>query len=195
MNQFLNSNEGKQKNARAIEKLVEQVQKGDMQAFAKLYDHFVDRIYKYFFFKVANEEAFDLTENLFLKVWENIRLYKKKPGSSFSSWIYRIAHNMLVDHYRQNNPVAELDASVADYKPDNNPLHIAEQSLSKGALKEAMGKLKEHYREVITLAFVNGLENSEIAKILKKSEGTLRVLKFRALKDLKKILEEMGIKY
>jgi RNA polymerase sigma-70 factor, ECF subfamily len=195
MDQSPNLQEDKKQSAEDIEKLVTLVQKGDMQAFAQLYDQFVDRIYKYFYFKTAKEEAFDLTENVFLKVWENIRKYKPREGASFSSWLYRIAHNLLVDHYRQRKVTAELDVSQADHKVDNNPLYLTEQSLSKGALKQALSKLRENYREVITLAFVNGLENAEIAEILKKSEGTLRVLKFRALRELKKILEEMGVKY
>ncbi len=178
----------------SVEVLVEKVQKGDMQAFSKLYDYYVEKIYKYFYFKTGQEEAFDLTETVFLKVWDNIRAYRRKTGSSFSSWLFRIAHNLLVDHYRLTQTSLELDPNRPDIKTDNSPVFLAEQSLSRRSLKEAMSKLKDDYREVITLAFINGLDNPELAQILKKSEGTLRVLKFRALKELKRILQEMGIK-
>jgi RNA polymerase sigma-70 factor (ECF subfamily) len=187
-------NEEQEKQKETIETWVEQVQKGDMHSFARIYDHFSDRIYKYFYFKSSQEEAFDLTENLFLKVWDNIKGYRRKSGSSFTSWIYRIAHNLLVDHYRFDKPAAELDTEQADQRHDNSPVFLAEQSLSRQSLRSALSKLKEGYREVITLAYINGLDNDELALILNKSEGTLRVLKFRALRELKKILAEMGIK-
>ncbi len=177
-----------------IEQLVTQVQKGDMQSFSKLYDHYVDRVYKYFYFKTTQGEAFDLTENLFIKVWDNIRIYKRKSGASFSSWLYRIAHNLLIDHYRYDRGTSELDPDQADLRHDNSPIFLAEQSLSRRSLKKAMQQLKESYREVITLAYINGLDNPELSHVLKKSEGTLRVLKFRALQELKRILQEMGIK-
>lgn len=178
-----------------IEQLVQKFQKGDRDAFAKLYDHYVEKIYKYFFFKSSQEEAFDLTETVFLKVWENIGSYKKKPGSSFASWIFRIAHNLLVDHYRFNKVNVELDESEPDLRRDASPVFLAEQSLSRDTLHSALDKMKSTYREVIMLSFINGLENDEVAEVMKKSEGSLRVLKFRALKELKKLLVEMGIKY
>lgn len=186
---------GKEREKEQIEQLVQKVQKGDMQAFAKIYDHYVDKVYKYYYFKTTQEEAFDLTENLFLKVWENIRQYKKKEGSSFAAWLFRIAHNLLIDFYRADPPSAEIDPQHPDQNRDNNPIFMAEQSLSRGSLKTALAKLKESHREIITFAFINGLSNEEIGQLLDKNEGALRVLKFRALRELKRVLEEMGIKY
>jgi RNA polymerase sigma-70 factor (ECF subfamily) len=175
---------------------VDKFQKGDREAFAKLYGIFVDKMYKYFYYKTTSqEEAFDLTETVFLKVWENAKSYKKKVGSTFNSWIFRIAHNLLVDHYRLNKPSAELDNNQADLRAETSPAFLAEQSLSRSNLHRALGGLKEAYREVITLSFINGLDNTEVAEVMKKSEGSLRVLKFRALKELKRVLLEMGIRY
>jgi RNA polymerase sigma-70 factor, ECF subfamily len=193
----LNSQSGKnEQNKVQIEELVEKFQKGDREAFAKLYDYFVDKVYKYFYYKTTSqEEAFDLTETVFLKVWENAKSYKKKLGSSFNSWVFRIDHNLFVDYYRLNKPSAELDTNEADQRAEASPVFLAEQSLSRRNLQGALEKLKDTYREVITLAYINGLDNTEVAEVMKKSEGGLRVLKFRALKELKKILQEMGIKY
>jgi RNA polymerase sigma-70 factor (ECF subfamily) len=195
MEQRNKTNGEKEQDHEVTERLVEKVQKGDMPAFSRLYDLYVEKIYKYFYFKTSQEEAFDLTETVFLKVWDNIKSYKQRPGSSFTSWIFRIAHNLLVDHYRFDKASVELDASHADQKIDNSPVFLAEQSLSRRSLRQAMSRLKDPYREVITLAFMNGLDNPELARVLHKSEGTLRVLKFRALRELKKILEDLGIKY
>ena len=185
-----------EQNKLQIEELVDKFQKGDRDAFAKLYGIFVDKMYKYFYYKTTSqEEAFDLTETVFLKVWENAKSYKKQIGSSFNSWIFRIAHNLLVDHYRLNKPSAELDNNQADLRAETSPAFLAEQSLSRSNLHRALGGLKEVYREVITLSFINGLDNTEVAEVMKKSEGSLRVLKFRALKELKRVLLEMGIRY
>ncbi|MCC7432985.1 sigma-70 family RNA polymerase sigma factor [Candidatus Peregrinibacteria bacterium] len=177
-----------------VEEIVLKVQNGDLKAFTKLYEHYVDRIYRYFFFKTDQESAYDLTETVFLKVWENIKKYKKKDKANFSSWIFTIAHNLLVDHYRDRKEVLELDETEVDHTQDNNPIYLTEQSLTRDNLKIALGKIKSTYREVINLSFMNGLDNLEVARIMKKTEGGLRVLKFRALQELKKVLKEMGMK-
>lgn len=177
-----------------VEEIVLKVQNGDLKAFTKLYEHYVDRIYRYFFFKTDQESAYDLTETVFLKVWENIKKYKKKDKANFSSWIFTIAHNLLVDHYRDRKEVLELDETEVDHAEDNNPIYLTEQSLTRDNLKIALGKIKSTYREVINLSFMNGLDNLEVARIMKKTEGGLRVLKFRALQELKKVLKEMGMK-
>jgi len=182
-------------NPEDLEKLVERVQNGDLKAFSKLYDLLVEKVYKYLYFRVDQETAFDLTETTFLKVWENIKKYQKKTGASFSSWVFRIAHNLLVDHYRFNKETSELDLNLADHKTENNPVYRTEQSLSRQTLRVALSQLKDDYREVLTLAFINGMDNAEVANLMKKYEGGLRVLKFRALQELKRILLEMGIKY
>lgn len=172
-------------------------QAGEKEAFVEIYDIFVDRVHKYFYYKTSSslEDAFDLTENLFLKVWENIASYKPREGSSFAAWVFRIAHNLLIDHYRLSQVVDELDTQHADLRREASPVFWAEQSLSRFNLRSALGRLKSNYREVITLFYINELDNAEVAEIMKKSEGSLRVLKFRALRELKKVLTEMGIRY
>src|SRR3989338_10018248 len=82
-----------------IERLVLKIQQGDHDAFATLYDIFIDPIYRYVYYRVNQNDAEDLTEVVFLKVWENILQYKKQK-STFAAWIFRIAHNLVVDHYR-----------------------------------------------------------------------------------------------
>lgn len=182
-------------NHQELEGLVLKVQNGDLKAFSKIYDLMVDRVYKYLYFKVEQEAAFDLTETTFLKIWENIKKYQKKSGSTFVSWVFRIAHNLLVDHYRFVKETVELDIDIADQKIENNPVYLAEQSLSRQSLKKALWQMKDEYQEVLMHSFINGLDNVEVASLMKKSEGALRVLKFRALQELKKILLDMGIKY
>lgn len=180
-----------------IELLVKKVQQGDQGAFAKVYDALIDQIYRYVFYRVKDEEAEDIVENVFLKVWENIRKYKDEKGKSFSAWVFRIAHNLVVDHYRsaKDRKVEELDFNMADENREHNPIKTTETGIDQEVLKKALDKLKSPYKEVIIYKFINELSNSEIAEILDKNESSLRVLQFRALAMLKKELEGMGANY
>lgn len=176
-----------------VEQLVIKSQNGDAEAFAKVYDTFVTPIYRYIFYKVKREDVEDLVETLFLKAWENVKRYKKRDKSGFKSWIFRIAHNLVVDHYRVTREHAGLDPRLSDTKKEANPLKLANETLNNDRLQEAIKELKPNYQQVIILKFLNELSNEEISGILKKSEGSVRILQFRALKALKQILSDMGV--
>ncbi len=178
-----------------IEELVVKAQQGDMDAYGQLYDFFVDAIYRYIFFKVDKQEAFDLTENVFLKMWENLKSYKPREGAFFSSWLFRIAHNVVVDHYRSRKENISLDIDVPDTKRHHNPIIMTEQKLGQEALRVAIGQLKKKYQQIIILKYINELDNEEIANILGCSEGSLRILKFRALRSLRQVLQNINIEY
>lgn len=185
---------GEKLNPKQVDDLVRKAQNGDTESFAKIYDLYADAIYKYIFFRVAKEDALDLTENVFLKVWEHLKTYKigKKY---FTSWVYKIAHNTVVDNYRMSRKTEELKEWVPDEKVDNNPIILTDRKLTNENLSKAISKLKKRYQQIIVLKYVNELDNGEIAKVLNRSEGSLRILKFRALKALRQILEEMNVKY
>lgn len=175
-----------------IEKLVSKAQKGDSDAFGRLYDIFVDSIYRYVYFRVGSTEAEDLTELVFLKTWENIRQYKSNQHS-FSSWIFRIAHNAIVDYYRSFRQNGELDEDIVDPRREFDARTCAHDSFDKQLLQKAMSELKDHYRQIIILKYINGLSNEEISLITGRSHSALRILQFRALKNLRRILEKRGI--
>ena len=179
-----------------VEKLVELVQDGDHEAFSRIYDIFIDPIYRYVYYRVNSADAEDLVETVFLKVWENIRQYKPKK-KSFSAWVFRIAHNLVVDYYRaaKDRNFEELDMQIADQDRQHNPIKTVQNILDNQTLKIALRKLKKPYRDLVVYKFINELSNREIAEILGKSEGSLRILQFRALKALKKELADMGISY
>lgn len=179
-----------------IEELVVKARAGDTVAFGCLYDFFIDPIYRYIYFKVPREDALDLTETVFLKVWENLKSYRSgEANSGFSSWIYRIAHNTVVDHYRVSKKYDELSNNLPDEQKRNSPVYLTEEKMGQETLKSAIRKLKKSYQQVIILKYINELENYEIARVLGRSEGSLRILKFRALKALRNVLEDMHIKY
>lgn len=180
-----------------IEALVKEAQDGSHDAFAKVYDIFIDPIYRYVFYRVKVNDAEDIVETVFLRVWEHLGKYKVSEKSSFSAWIFRIAHNLVVDYYRatKDKGVDELLDTVSDKKREHNPIDVTQQRLNSNVVKKAMCKLKKSHQEIIIYKFINELSNKEIAEILKRSEGSVRILQFRALKALQIELEELGMDY
>lgn len=176
------------------EQLVLLAKKGDTDAFAALYDVLIGPIYRYVYFKVNKEDVEDLVELVFLRAWENIHQYKKRK-TSFSAWVFKIAHNLVVDHYRLKKEVMELSVNIPTHDRTHSPIARAEDSLTQDNLKKALSYLKENYRQIVVLKFLDELSNEEIAKIMGKSEGSLRVLQMRALRALREILKGMGVKY
>lgn len=187
-------NEQKLKNKeQEIDALVEKVKKGDMQAFSRLYDIFITPIYRYVYYKVNQADVEDLTELVFLKIWENIHRYEKGQYS-FSAWVFRIAKNLVIDHYRLFKDTVPLDINLPDESDNISPRKKTERQMTKELLKGALNKLQDNHREILLLKFMKEMRNEEIAFLLGKSEGSLRILQFRALKALKKVLSEMGVK-
>lgn len=177
-----------------LDNLVRKAQDGGTEAFESLYNAFIDQIYRYIYYRTDREDALDLTETVFLKVWENIKSYKS-GRKYFSAWIYRIAHNVVVDHYRLNKETVELSYDLPDEDRENDPLRVAEKSLNNEMLMKAVSKLKKKYQQIIILKYINDLDNREIARIMRRTEGNLRILKFRALRALRQILEDENIRY
>ncbi|MBI4235410.1 sigma-70 family RNA polymerase sigma factor [Candidatus Peregrinibacteria bacterium] len=180
-----------------MEHLVDAVKKGDQDAFSTLYDILIGPIYRYIFYRVSRQDAEDLVENVFVKVWVNIHSYKNREGKTFSAWVFRIAHNLIVDYYRKskNQAVEELSSNIPDVRREHNPIHSVAQFLDSTNLKKALRVLKKPYQDVVIHKFINGFSNAEIAEIMKRSEGSVRILQFRALKILKDELKSLGIKY
>jgi RNA polymerase sigma-70 factor (ECF subfamily) len=176
-----------------IEKLVEMAQAGDSEAFGEIYEIFLQPLYRYVFYRVPEEEAEDLLENIFLKVWQNLKKYRCRDNN-FNAWIFRVAHNMIADFYRgRKETTLELDVNLADEDRIHSPLRFTQNKLHSEYLKKALANLSENYRQIVVLKFINELSNPEIAEVLGKSEGALRILQFRALKALREELTKMGL--
>lgn len=179
-----------------VDIFVKRAQNGDADAFGKIYDMFADQIYRYVYFKASEDDVEDIVETVFLKAWEKIHQYKTGK-KSFSSWIFRIAHNLVVDSYRarKDKETVELTPDVAEYRREHNPIRVTEDKIHSDALKDALSAIKPRYRQVLILKFINELSNQEISGVLKKSEGSLRILQFRALRALKAEFERNGINF
>lgn len=170
--------------------LAQRASQHDPAAFAQLYNAYVDKIYKYIYYKVGNApDAEDLCEQVFLKAWEAIGRYTW-CGYPFSSWLYKLAHNLVVDHYRTKREVLPLNdiLSTSD-EPIVDPEAALNLSLDAAELADAIAQLTDEQRQVISLKFIEGYDNAEISQMLNKKEGAIRALQYRALRSLQVILE------
>ncbi|MBM3156044.1 MAG: sigma-70 family RNA polymerase sigma factor [Chloroflexi bacterium] len=174
-----------------VKSLVERAAGGDIESFGELYGIYLDRIYRYVFYQVNNKTtAEDLTEEIFLKAWEGIGKFKWK-GPPFLAWLYRIARNHIIDYFRTSRQQQPLDEELVG--DDDNPEQEAGDKQTQRMLSRAIFSLPEQQRQIILLKFIDGLENCEIARILKKSQGAIRITQMRALDTLRRRLnKEMG---
>lgn len=172
--------------------LTERAAKRDREAFAQLYDRYVDRIYRYVYFKSGRaEDAQDLTALIFMKAWEAISHYRWE-GYPFSAWLYRIAHNQIIDYYRTYFPTDPLDlARTRETGPD--PVEAAEQSLTATSVQAALQHLPENQRQVIVLRFLLGYSTEEVAAIMGKTPEAIRAAQSRALRALEPLLREVEL--
>jgi len=168
-------------------KLVERAQHHDQEAFAQLYEEHFDKIYRYVTLKIGNEtEAEDMTQQVFLNALQSISSFKWK-GVPFSAWLFRIAHNQVVDYFRsKKRTTVPLDESLAS--DNNNPQLLTEQKLDIEQLILATKQLTEAQREVISLRFAGELSIAQVAKAMGKSQGAVKALQHSAIVALRKTL-------
>jgi RNA polymerase sigma-70 factor (ECF subfamily) len=170
--------------------LIEQAVKGDSRSFGVLYDNYHHKVYRFIYLKTGTrEDAEDLTHQVFLHAWRNIKGYVHR-GHPFSSWLYRIARNAVIDFYRtRKDPLRmeELDPEVI-----GGPLNLESSTDDLMQLGRLMGCLRElppKYQDVLILRFVDELSLKETAMALGKSEGAVKLLQYRATKALQKKIE------
>ncbi len=163
----------------------------DAEAYGELYDLYIEKIYRFIFFKVNNkEEAEDLTSEVFLKAWNYLISEKAGKIKSFSGLIYQIARNILIDFYRhkQTNSEYGLQSYQDPGEIDKNYQKI-ELSLEIRKILQVIKKLKETYQEVLLLYYLDELSIKEIAEITNQKPVNIRVRLHRALKNLQKLLK------
>lgn len=164
--------------------------RGDSEAFGRLYDLHLDAVYRYVYYKVSNvTEAEDLTAQIFLKAWEAMPRYQWRE-IPFSHWLMRLARNAVIDHYRTSRNHGELDEGMMSHEPDPQGEYLRGEELQQLAL--ALRKLPEEQRSVLLLRFVEEMDYAQVAEILGKSQGALRVIQHRALAALRRLMEREG---
>lgn len=168
----------------------------DKEAFTDAYDKYIDDIYRFIFFKVGQkEEAEDLSSQVFLKTWNHIQNNSITDYKTLKSLLYKVARNLIIDHYRKksNHNTISLDAGerVIDIPDTSQDTHRRLEVESEfESLSESLRLLKDEYREVIMLRYVNELSIKEIAGIVDKSKSNVRVILYRAMKALKETVKD-----
>lgn len=168
----------------------------DKEAFIAVYDAHVKDIHRFVYFKIGNsEEANDLTSMIFLKAWNHIQNNTLEDAKTLRALLYKIARNSIIDYYREtgNKLISSLDdeenkIDVIDEAKD--PQERLDQESDLELIKSKLPLLKEEYREVIVMKFINDLSLEEIAEISGKSKGNVRVLLHRALNALRELVEK-----
>lgn len=168
-------------------KLVRKAKKGNRDAFGILYLKYLGGIYRYFYFRIGQDRpaAEDMSQQVFFKAWEALPTYQER-GLSFSAWLYRIAHNHLVDSYRRQREVARLSDFYPSEEDTFGEIVVAEEHV---LLYKAIRSLSDDQKQVVLLKFVEDFGNREISLITGKKQDAIRALQHRALEKLRKILE------
>ena len=168
--------------------LVRLAKQGAPEAFEQLYESHFDKIYRYIVLKVGNRaDAEDITQQVFLNALESIGSYRWR-GVPISSWLFRIAHNQVVDHFRRRSREQTLPLDESRSRSSFDPVALAERNLKVEQLAAACTQLSEAQREVISLRFAGGLSVAETAQSMGKSEGAVKVMQHDALVKLRRIL-------
>ena len=176
-----------------IRRLVERGQQGDRDALEELYLIHFDRIYGYLHMTLGNKhDAEDLTTQTFLRMLESIGKFRFQ-SAPFSAWLFRIAHNLSMDHFRSRRrwqPEEEVPEPPGSEEPSAEL--EAMQSIGRQSMLELIDSLSHDQQQVLTLKFVFNFSNAEAATILDKTEGAVKSLQHRALASLQKQISQPG---
>ncbi len=173
------------------DKLVEQA-KTDPDAFGKLYELYVEKIYSYIYYRIGNHhDAEDLTAKVFHRALNHIGSYNNK-GVPFAAWLYRIAHNLVANWHRDHSrrQVIALEQITLTDNGHDMPQRVAERNNEREILLEAIQKLPAERQKLLTLKFIEKMSNAEIGRIMGRSEGAIKSLYHRTLVSLKDLMAE-----
>ncbi|MBP7963396.1 MAG: sigma-70 family RNA polymerase sigma factor [Caldilineaceae bacterium] len=177
-----------------VEALLVNQARHDPDAFGRLYERYVDKIYAYIFHRVGNsQDAEDLTARTFYKALEKLDSYEDR-GLPFSAWLYRIAHNLTANWHRDRSRrrLLPLDGLTLTSAQRDTPEASLEAGERRSALWEAIDRLPGDRRDLLLYKFGNRFSNLEIGKLLGRSEGAIKSLYFRTLAVLREDLESRG---
>ncbi len=191
MAQVATESRTRENEAQRVRELVDAAQQGEREALEELYLIHFDRIYSYLHVTVGNRhDAEDLTTQTFLKMLESIGRFRWGTAP-FSAWLFRIAHNLAMDHFRASKRW-QPEEEVPEPEPDESTSAEAGalDAIGRKSMLELIDDLSTEQQQVLTLKFVFGFSNGEAATILAKTEGAVKSLQHRALVTLKRKLEK-----
>jgi RNA polymerase sigma-70 factor (ECF subfamily) len=175
---------------RLVIALVDRAREGDAEAFGRLYDRFQPEIVRYLTHRTGDPEvAQDLSQQVFLKAWQAIPRYQHR-GAPFRAWLYRMAHNQMVDHFRARRQTVDVADVELPEEAEAETLVLTKELNAQ--LKVALDGLSEDHRQVLVLRFLMEKSAREIGDIMGRKEVTIRGLQMRALQALRKEIETMG---
>jgi len=155
---------------------------------AGLYDEYFDRIARYIYVRIGDRnEAEDLAGEVFVKALESLKSYKER-GIPMQAWLFRIAHNLVVDHLRKARRLKTVPIDTVQIEAREDPVATAEKSIEVERVNKAMQKLTPEQREVVRLRFFGDLSSKEVGAILRKSDGAVREMQRAAIEKLRGLL-------
>jgi len=164
--------------------------KSRQELLASLYEEYYDRIARYAYARIGDRcEAEDIASETFLKALESLKKYRDQ-GIPIQAWIFRIAHNLVVDHLRKVTKNRDLPIEIESTIDDSDPAATAEIKIQIESVKLAMEKLTEEQREVLQLRFFGQMTSREVSGIMQKSDGAVREMQRAALEKLRQIFKE-----
>ncbi len=160
-------------------------QNGDADAFGAIYDRYFENIFKFLYYRTSHKQtAEDLTEEVFLKAFK--ALGSLKGGSpKLRGWLFQIARNLLIDHYRKTTVTVNIEELESLESFETTAIDTLQLQSEEVRLLKALSSLPQDQQTVVKLRFLEEFEISEIAELLGKSEGNIRILQFRALTKLR----------
>lgn len=160
------------------------------EKLAGIYGEYYDKVARYIYSRIGDKsEAENLAGDVFLKALESIKTYQER-GVPIQAWIFRIAHNIVVDHYRKVDKYKMVSIESIEIKDESDPAAMAETNLEIERVKMAMQHLTEEQKEVVRLRFFAGLTSREVASTLGKNDGAVREMQSAALEKLRQLLGE-----
>lgn len=169
--------------------LVRRVRTGDQDAARLLFDRYYDRIYNYVHARLGRvADAEDVAIEAMTRTLTRLDTFQDQ-GIAFSAWIYRIAHNATIDHYRRHGKTSTVPLEDARLPEGDDPSEIALDKLRNEDLREAIGTLTEDQQQVLILRFFQDLTAAQVAEIIGKSVGAVQALQHRALGALERTLQ------
>jgi RNA polymerase sigma-70 factor (ECF subfamily) len=175
--------------------LIQKAKDGDAEAFGELYERYADSLFRFVYSQTLDRmDAEDITAEVFMRAWRSISRYRER-GFSFSAYLFRIARNVLIDMRRKRKPLSFVtDDEVVDIPDVDNlePSVLVATKMQHNELVKILDQLREDYRTVLVLRFLNELSPEETSEVMGRSVGSVRVLQHRALAALRKVIPSQG---
>ncbi len=167
--------------------LISRAKSGDVEAFGQLYERYAAAIFRYVYARLGEEkDAEDLTEEIFIKAWRSLPNYEER-GYLYSAYLFKLAHNAVVHFYRKSKRQVVLNGDELEAQVEAK--EFMDGHFQRQELRQALSKLPEHHRSVLELRFFGELSCEETAQVMGRSAGAVRVMQYRALATLRRVLK------